>query len=77
MATTDADPGPEAEGDPDADVPATPDARIDVTEVWPGRFAVEIETGAEGSSTTTKLDLDTEGLRALNERIDAALAGAH
>lgn len=53
------------------------EARTDVTEVWPGRFAVEIETGGAGLSTTTTLDMDTEQLRALADRIDTALENAH
>ena len=56
---------------------ATPEARTDVTEVWPGRFALEIETGGEGLSTTTTVDLDTDELRALADRIDDALENAH
>lgn len=56
---------------------ATPEARTDVTEVWPGRFALEIETGGEGLSTTTTVDLDAEELRALSDRIDDALENAH
>ena len=61
----------------EADASGTQDSNIDVTEVWPGRFAVEIETGGEELSTTTTLTLDAEELRALGDRIDAALADTH
>jgi hypothetical protein len=73
MATTDADSEAGAEGKGkkgDSDI-------IDVTEVWPGRFTVEIETGGSDVSTTTTLALDAEELRALGDRIDSALADAH
>lgn len=71
MSTTDADP------ETDRDALTTANARTDVTEVWPGRFALEIETDGDGLSATTTLDLDTERLRALADQIDAALEDAH
>ena len=73
MATTDADSEVEVERkseEGDSDI-------IDVTEIWPGRFTVEIETGGSDVSTTTTLALDAEKLRALGDRIDSALAEAH
>jgi hypothetical protein len=72
MATTDADSdtGGKEGGKGNSDA-------IDVTEVWPGRFTVEIETGGSDVSTTTTLALDAEELRALGDRIDSALAEAH
>jgi hypothetical protein len=63
--------------EPDSEVPATPDIGIDVTETWPGRFALAIETDGPGISTTTTHSLDADQLRALADRIDTALDDAH
>lgn len=69
MSTTDAE--------SDADALGASGAHTDVTEVWPGRFALEIESGGSELSTTTTLALDADQLRALADQIDAALADAH
>jgi hypothetical protein len=73
MATTDADSEVEVERkseEGDSDI-------IDVTDIWPGRFTVEIEMCGSDVSTTTTLALDAEELRALGDRIDSALAETH
>jgi hypothetical protein len=70
MFTTD------AEADAGHDVPGTADTHTDVSEVWPGRFALEAETGGALPATTT-LTLNTDQLRILADQIDAALDNAH
>ncbi len=71
MSTIDTDP------EADRDALATAEGHTAVTEVWPGRFALEVKTGKSGLSTTTTLDLDTDQLCRLADQIDAALENAH
>lgn len=44
-----------------------------LTEVWPGQFELEVETGATGVTTTTTHTLETAQLQLLHNQIEETL----
>ena len=47
-----------------------------ITEVWPGEFELEVETGTAGVATTTVHSLETAQLQLLYEQIEDVLRTA-